>query len=117
MESLDGIGIFRVTRTARLEQAVDSVSVAVAEARAAGLDRLMVVVPDAGLDKPSPAEHVAMVRAWAGLAGGRLRLAFVSPAALLDPQRLGVVAARGFGLVGETFLSEDEALAWLREDF
>ena len=115
METVDGIGIFRVAQTGRLDQAVEAVSGAVTRAREAGLDRLMVVVPESGMAPPSAAEHVRMVRRWADLAGGRLRLAVVSPASLMDPERLGVVAARGFGLEGNSFLREDEALAWLRE--
>jgi len=62
------------------------------------------------------AERLHMVRTWAEVAAGRMRVAVVAPASLMDPERLGVVAARGFGLDGNSFLREDEALAWLRED-
>lgn len=115
VETRDGIGIFRMAATTRLELAVEAVSAALVQARNSGLDGLMVVVPESGMAPPSVAEHVGMVRRWADLAGGRLRLALVAPASLMDPERLGVVAARGFGLDGNSFLREDEALAWLRE--
>lgn len=114
METVDGIGIFRVARTGRLDQAIEAVSGALVQAREAGLDRLMVVIPEAGLGVPSPAVILRMVREWADLAGGCVRLALVSPASMMDPERLGVVAAHAFGLAGESFVDESEALAWLR---
>jgi hypothetical protein len=115
VETIDGIGIYRVAGAGRLDQAIEAVSGAVLQARESGVERLMVVVPDSGLAAPSPAEILRMVRHWAELAGGRMRLAVVSPASMMDPERLGVVAAHAFGLAGESFVHEDEALAWLRE--
>jgi hypothetical protein len=116
VETVDGIGIARLDPASRLDQAIVAVSAALVEARQAGLARLMVVVPESGLEAPSVAGLLQMVRTWADLAGGRLRLAIVAPAGMMDPERLGVVAARGFGLDGNSFVHEDEALAWLRED-
>lgn len=116
VETHDGIGIFRVGPSQRLDQAVASVSEALVQARAAGLDRLMVVIPELDLAPPSVAERVNMVRQWADRAGGRIRVAMVAPASLMDPERLGVVAARGFGLDGNSFLHEQDALDWLQED-
>jgi hypothetical protein len=92
------------------------VSGALQQALEAGLERLMVVLESPDMQPPSVAERVHMVRSWAEIAAGRVRVAIVAPAELFDPDRLGVVAARGFGLVGNAFLHEDEALDWLRED-
>jgi hypothetical protein len=64
---------------------------------------------------PSAAERVAMVRGWAALAQGRVRVALVVEPGLLDGERLGVVAAAGFGLQGQAFENEAEARAWLEQ--
>ena len=99
----------------RLEPAVRRVAEAVRHARASGQRALLVVVPPDWGVVPSAAERVAMVRHWAQAAEGRVRLAVVAPPGLFDDERLGVVAARGFGLLGEVFEHEGEARAWLEQ--
>jgi hypothetical protein len=65
---------------------------------------------------PTLVERLQMVRTWAEAADGRLRIAMVAPAALIDPERFGVVAAGNFGLSAQVFVHEEDALAWLREE-
>jgi hypothetical protein len=99
----------------RLEGAARQIGEAIARARAIGSRGLLVVVPPGGVPVPSAAERVAMVRGWAALAGGRVRVALVVEPGLLDDERLGVVAAAGFGLQGEAFDNEVEARDWLEQ--
>lgn len=84
-------------------------------ARVRGVRRLLVIVPE-GLATPSTAQRLEMVRTWAQAAGGRVRVAVVAPEALLDPQRVGEVAAAGFGLEGRAFSDEARARDWLVEN-
>lgn len=99
-----------------LESAIRTVALALAHARRHGEDRLLVLVPRAAWPAPTTAQRLAMVRSWAAAADGRVRLAVVADAALLDPERVGVVAARSFGLAGEAFQDEAEARRWLAGD-
>ena len=63
-------------------------------------------VRDAAFEPPTLAQRMAMVRRWAEVADGRLRIAMVAPARFVDPERFGVVAAGNFGLSGQVFLHE-----------
>lgn len=65
---------------------------------------------------PSLVERLRMVRQWAQAADGRVRVAMLAPAAYIDPERFGVVAAGNFGLAAQVFVHEAEALAWLHEE-
>jgi hypothetical protein len=56
-----------------------------------------------------------MMRRWARAADARLKLALVIPPEFFDPERFGEISAANFGLAGKGFLTEAEALAWLRE--
>ena len=66
-----------------------------------------------GFKSPDTAARYLLVQEWARAADQRVRLAFVSRPEMIDPQKAGVAAARSFGLVGDIFESEGEALAWL----
>ena len=96
-----------------LESAIRTVAGALARAHLEGEACLLVVAPRGAWPAPSTAQRMEMVRSWAAAAGGRVRLAVVADASLLDPERVGVVAARGFGLQGEVFQDEAEARRWL----
>lgn len=105
----------RLAPAARLEGAARQVGEAITRARAGGARGLLVIVPPGAVPAPSAAERVAMVRGWAALADGRVRIALVAEPVLLDDQRLGVVVAAGFGLQGEVFDNEAEARDWLEQ--
>lgn len=111
----DPIVELRLAPAARLEAAARQVGEAISQARTRGARGLLVVVPPGGVPAPSTAERVAMVRGWAALADGRVRVALVAEPGLLDDQRLGVVVAAGFGLQGEVFDNEVEARDWLEQ--
>lgn len=101
-----------LSQAGRLETAVRHVAEAIAAARSSGVRRLLVIVP-ADLGPPSIAQRLEMVRLWAQAADGRVRLAVVAPPGMLDDERVGIVAALGFGLQGEAFSDEPAARAWL----
>jgi len=115
MDQIGDVGVVRLLDEPGLDSAIRRVGEAIADARRAGLRKLLVVVGPLDVAAPSVAERVSMVRSWAAEAQGKVRVAMVAPAHLLDKQRLGVVAGLGFGLTSEVFTAEDEALAWLRE--
>ena len=105
----------RLAPSARLEGAARLVGEAIAQARASGARGLLVVVPPGRLRVPSAAERVAMVRGWAALADGRVRVALVAEPGLIDDERLGVVVATSCGMEGEVFDNEAEARDWLEQ--
>lgn len=95
-----------------LGAAIRQVAEHIDAARLRGVRRLLVLVPD-GLDTPSTAQRVEMARTWARAAEGRVRVAVVAPDALIDPLRVGEVAAAGFGLEGRAFTDAARARDWL----
>lgn len=97
-----------------LGAAIREVAERIAGARQRGVRQLLVLVPD-GLDTPTTAQRLEMARTWAHAAAGRVRVAVVAPEGLLDPQRVGEVAAASFGLEGRAFTDEAGALGWLRD--
>ena len=83
-------------------------------ARARGARRLLVDLRALeGLAPPSLARRDELVTSWARAAAGELVVAIVAPAALLDPERFGVMIAAAAGLRAEPFEDETAARAWL----
>jgi hypothetical protein len=113
-----GDGIARAelgTDASSLRDAIRRVGDALADARAAGHGRLLLDIRGFQVPTPTLSDRIAFARDWAEAAGGRVVVALVCAPHLIDPQRLGVVAAAGFGLRSSVFQHPDEALAWLRE--
>lgn len=116
IERLDDLGVTRLADAASLGSAVAMITTAIDEARRQGIGRLLITFTEVnGLAPPSLAARHAMVREWARAAGGRVRLALVLPPHFIDADKFGVVAAANFGLIGNGFTTEAEAMAWLRE--
>jgi hypothetical protein len=106
--------VYRLDATTHsFERAVQAVSEAIVEARVAGHGQILVLVPEVSFPAPSLSARHQMARAWAEAADGRLALAVVCPAQLIDPEKFGVIAARNFGLLSNVFSNEAEARAWL----
>jgi hypothetical protein len=115
-EVTDGIGHFRLSGAWRFQQAVQAISMAIAEVDQLGLSRMLVVTTKAtGFDPPSMADRHAMVREWAQATRGHVAVAMVVPPVFIDPERFGVAAAGNFGMHANVFSSESEAHAWLRD--
>lgn len=116
MERIGDICVFRVDGESRLDRAVRLIADGIRMAREQGCGKLMVVTTGlSGLAVPTVTERLCMVRDWAEAAQGRVTLAVVTHADLIDPERFGVVAAASFGMTGNVFTGEEAALAWLGE--
>ena len=117
IERIDGVAVLRLAGRERSTKAVvDRVSIALARAADAGLDRCILDVTGlTGFPAPTLSERHAMVRDWAAAVRGRMIVAMVCSPELIDPERFGVVAAMNFGLRSNVFADLDEAIAWLRE--
>ena len=116
LEIVEGVGYCRLAGNHGFQQSVKDVIEAITAAREQGLRDLLVNILELrGFEPPSVAERHGMVRAWAEAAQGMLRVAIVAPPSLIDPDKFGVIAAANFGLTGDVFHSEAEALAWLGE--
>ena len=105
---------YRPIGTASLSQAVDTVASALAFAREKGASEVLVSVADlSGFDPPNTAERYFLAEKWAAAAGGRLRVALVIGAEMIDPHKFGVTVATTRGMVADVFTTEAEALSWL----
>jgi hypothetical protein len=118
LERMDGFAAWRPAGNLSFPEAVQAVARTIAQARDEGIGKLLVVGTQvSGFEPPSVAERHQMVREWADVAEGRVIMAIVMPAAFIDPERFGVVAARNFGFSMNVFESESEAIAWLRQPY
>jgi len=96
--------------------AVDLFTEAIRGAVADGEPHLLLDVRNASFAPPTLVERLRMVRQWAEAADGRLRIAMLARPEFIDPERFGVVAAGNFGLAGQVFDREEDAVAWLRAE-
>ena len=116
LDCMDGIALFRPAGSMPLAAAMTLVETAIREARRRQCTGLMVLVTSlSGFGPPSIAARHEMMRRWARAADARLKLALVIPPEFFHPERFGEISAANFGLAGKGFLTEAEALAWLRE--
>jgi hypothetical protein len=117
LDMVDGVPVLRLVATQRVfDDAIATVTAVVRRMLAQGLPHLLVDARQAGFDVPSLVDRLHMVRQWAEAAGGRVRIAVVAPPEFIDPERFGVVMAGQFGLAGEVFEGEPDAIAWLQEE-
>ena len=117
LEMVDGVPVVRLMATQRLlDHAIDAATVVIRRMVEQGQPHLLLDAKDASFDAPSLVDRLRMVRQWAEAAGGRVRIAVVAPPEFIDPERFGVVAAGKFGLAGQVFEGEAEAIAWLHEE-
>lgn len=115
-EVVGGIAIVRLIGAHTFLQAVRRVTSAIVSAREERVAKLLSDVTQLiGIDPPSIGARNIMVREWALAAQGTVRGAMVARREFIDPQKFGVVVAANFGLIGNVFETEAEAMAWLRE--
>jgi hypothetical protein len=109
-------GFYRPVAQVTFEQAVDLVERAIAHARKLGLaDVLVNTTRLTGFAPPSVFARYAMATRWVGAAGASLRVAIVTRAELIDPQKIGVLIVQNRGGSGDVFTNEADALAWLEK--
>lgn len=99
-----------------LAQAVDEVDACLREARADGVERLLIDLRGlTGFPSPDLLARSSMVRRWAATSQGRLKVAFVSRAELNDGERYDVVLAQALAFDGNLFEDVDDARQWLEQ--
>jgi hypothetical protein len=97
-----------------LNETVDKVDAALAFARQLNLRKILVNVTAVhGFDPPTSSERYRFCQKWANTAGAALHLAMVARSEMIDPDKFGVTVFRNRGAVGDVFVSEAEAAAWL----
>ena len=69
-----------------------------------------------GFESPSLSERYFLVEKWARTANGAVRLALVIRPHMIDPQKFGVTVAVNRRLIGDVFVTEASAIAWLDSD-
>jgi hypothetical protein len=105
---------FRPFGKISLERASAMIASAIRSAREQGIGKLLIDTSAwTGLPSPDTVERYYMVRNWAKVAAGRVRVAIVARPEMIDPEKFGVMVARNNGFSAEVFTSEQEALAWL----
>jgi hypothetical protein len=114
-EFVDGIAVFRPVGQHPLQHLVKLVRKAIVQACVQRIGKLLIVTTDVtGFNAPGLAVRHSMVREWASAANGQVSIAMVARPEFIDPNKFGVTVAMNFGLVGDVFETEEEAMAWLR---
>jgi hypothetical protein len=120
LDELDGFsmeggrGLYRPAGSVSFDEAVAWVRAAIAIARShQAADLLVDTTALTGFPSPNTFQRFLAAVGWAEEASGRLRLAMVTRAEMIDPQKFGVTVAANRGLVSNIFTTETEARAWL----
>ena len=113
---MDKIRSYRLQGTRTFPQAVDDVDHCLREAVESGARRVLIDIRDVfGFAKPDVVARIGMIRRWADTTQGRLKMAIVSRAEIIDDERFGVVLAQSLGFDGNVFKFEEEACHWLEQ--
>jgi hypothetical protein len=113
-EQIGSRGFYRPVAIVTFEQAIDLVAQGMRHARERGLTDLLVNTHGlTGFPTPSTFARYSLAVKWAESAGGALRVALVTRAEIIDPQKIGVLMAQNRGVNGDVFTNETDALAWL----
>jgi hypothetical protein len=116
LEDVDGVPVVRVPSVHGLDRLVELVAAAIRQAVARRRPHLLVDASAFAAEPPSLSVRHRIVRHWAEAANGRLRLAVMVRPDCIDPEHFGAVAAANFGLSGQIFDLEADALAWLHDE-
>jgi len=113
---MDKIRSYRLQGTRTFPQAVDDVDQCLREAFESGARRVLIDIRElVGFAKPDVVARIGMIRRWADTAQGRVKMAIVSRAEIIDDERIGVVLAQSLGFDGNVFEYEEEACLWLEQ--
>lgn len=93
---------------------VERVTGAISDARAKGERRPLVAPKEVtGFPPPKLTARHQFLREWARASEGKVRMAVVTTAEMIDPGRFGVTVAANAGMEADVFADENEALEWL----
>ncbi len=113
-EQLEGHAIFRPAGEWKLLEVMEMVTGAISYARESGARRLLVVLTGVtGMQPPNATVRYRYVRDWARASEGKVRVAVVTMAEMIDPSRFGVTVATNAGMDADIFVDEEKALEWL----
>jgi hypothetical protein len=106
---------YRPVGKVTLEQGAELVDQAIVYARDRALPKLLINCTDlVGFPSPTLPQRYFMVRGWAQTAQGRVQVAMVARAEMIDPEKFGITVARNAGLTAEVYPTVPEAVAWLQ---
>jgi hypothetical protein len=95
-------------------RSIDRVDAAIRDTIRTENSRLLVDIRQiTGVAPPTTVERYGMMEKWASSAAGRVRVALIAPAELIDHEKIGVTIARNRAFDADVFLDEPSALAWL----
>jgi hypothetical protein len=109
--------VFHPVGQVSIEHAVQLVKSAIIKTRESHFYKLLADISGlTGFDPPSLSARyfLILINEWAQAAGGVVQVAVVVRKELIDREKFGVIVASNVGLIANVFVSEDEALAWLK---
>ena len=115
LQVVEGIATFRIGGICRLPYAIALITSAIDQAFEAHHPCCLIDASELdGFGSPSVATRHQMVRAWAQVARGLVTCALVVRPEVIDPQKIGVIAARNRGMQCDVFDNVSDARDWLK---
>jgi len=115
LQVVEGIATFRIGGICRLPYAIALITSAIDQAFEAHHPCCLIDASELdGFGSPSVATRHQMVRAWAQVARGLVTCALVVRAAVIDREKIGVIAARNRGMQCDVFDNVADAREWLK---
>ena len=116
MEFRDGYAEFAPQFETSLDEAVELITNAIEHCYAAKQRKLLCnIIGLTGFEPPTVAERYWFVNEWAAAGHSHVILAMVAPERLIDPDKIGVTMARNAGMRANVFLTDEEAVEWLKD--
>src|SRR5262245_54037576 len=113
-EFMDGYCAYRLSGHGPLAEAAHKVIEAITFAREQGMRQLLIDTTNwTGHKSPDTLERFTWAQAFAEAARSTVKLAMVVAPEMMVPDNFDVMVARSRGLLGNVFVSEKDALAWL----
>ena len=114
-EIMEDYAAYRPMGEVTQEQSGQMIASAITFAREQHIKRLLVNITGlTGFKPPNLAERYFYIREWAHIAQGEVCVAMVTPIELTDRDEIETIIAENIGFRGKGFVSEEDALAWLR---
>ncbi len=113
LEQNGDCAFFRPQGRITMAAAIQLVAQAIALARARRIPKLLVNTTGfEGMATPNVADRYFIMREFAAVAKGGVKIAFVVPAEMIE-DKFGVLVGKNAGLTSDVFNNEAEAIAWL----
>lgn len=112
-ELVGDIATFRLGPGHGLESGAQLIKAAIAQARDAGVEKLLVDITAIEIGPPKVGDRHWVMTEWAAAGRGAVRLALVIRPEFKDPQNFGTAVARNRGFALRGFTDEARARQWL----